>query len=682
MDSIKVIIKKALQSKIFLIRIAAMVIILLLIELHGNTIININDFSLDIEDFSARGVLKYMKENFEKKPYLHASKTTFNKDISNFLITGSWNILTVYDRIEGINNEIIDPSKITFMDKTWDVDMSYNILKYGNTIKIFRGPEIISWGDIIKISRSTKIMGTTGELSIYKNESRSVFIGDLKPTKLWYNERCGLEDICVMASWEMFYGNGGADEQPFSQNEFEITMDDIYGVKTFNFEISKKNSITEEDIQTYKNGASMNCFLYANGKIKVLIKDGTDIIEIVSGDETIVNQIYIYQTSFGENNKQDAQITTRNNLTHPDKFILNFMLALMELYHEGFITVNEMFKGFINNIVSGKIYDKNVYSPMLKKEISVSEIGDNSVCSYLTQISSGSGEGRKKIEIKFSEKGEWKSNDSDVNCSKKNEQYVGFEGKISENMEETDNVKNIIEQLLKLKYLYLMDKESETNVISMRDLIAAKEFIMRIDVANNMSTDLRSKLSSSGYVSVDEKGSTECFTSEKISGGIGVMGISGETQIDGWGEVTEIGSNDTNCKNINSEMKIVREFNKGEEEQKQKNIITSLQEYWNEYKNETITEEKFKEKKDLLLLSENITVDTSMAAEIERRGGVLSSGCDYSDSFNAGSNRGFIDEKTKLIFKTQEGAKNQFKDDECNIEIPSGMDVSISGGGI
>jgi len=69
---IKTIVKKALLVENFLIRMAAMVIILLLVNLYGEELIDVKEFNTGIEDFTPTGLLKYMKT----KPSLLASDTS------------------------------------------------------------------------------------------------------------------------------------------------------------------------------------------------------------------------------------------------------------------------------------------------------------------------------------------------------------------------------------------------------------------------------------------------------------------------------------------------------------------------------------------------------------------------------------------------------------------------------
>jgi len=70
LNFIKTVIKKALQNKNFLIRMAAMVILLLLKDMFGNSIIE--EFVLEVEDFTPSGLLKYMKKTMFP-PKLNAS---------------------------------------------------------------------------------------------------------------------------------------------------------------------------------------------------------------------------------------------------------------------------------------------------------------------------------------------------------------------------------------------------------------------------------------------------------------------------------------------------------------------------------------------------------------------------------------------------------------------------------
>jgi len=72
--TIKFIIKKALEYDDFLIKMTTLVIILLLLEIYGDDVIDVNEFNTGLNDFSPQGLLEYMKENLGKKNILHKSK--------------------------------------------------------------------------------------------------------------------------------------------------------------------------------------------------------------------------------------------------------------------------------------------------------------------------------------------------------------------------------------------------------------------------------------------------------------------------------------------------------------------------------------------------------------------------------------------------------------------------------
>ena len=70
LNIIKTVINKALQSNTFLIKMTALVIILLLKDIFGGSIVN--EFTVDIEDFTPNGLLRYMKQTISP-PKLNAS---------------------------------------------------------------------------------------------------------------------------------------------------------------------------------------------------------------------------------------------------------------------------------------------------------------------------------------------------------------------------------------------------------------------------------------------------------------------------------------------------------------------------------------------------------------------------------------------------------------------------------
>jgi len=66
-NTIKSVVKKALLSERFLIKMAALVIILLLLKRSILSTNDVREFNTGVEDFSALGLLKYMKNNLGKK---------------------------------------------------------------------------------------------------------------------------------------------------------------------------------------------------------------------------------------------------------------------------------------------------------------------------------------------------------------------------------------------------------------------------------------------------------------------------------------------------------------------------------------------------------------------------------------------------------------------------------------
>ena len=66
-NSIKPVVKKALLSEKFLIKMAALVILLLLLKRSILSLNDVKEFNTGVEDFSAMGLLKYMKNNLGKK---------------------------------------------------------------------------------------------------------------------------------------------------------------------------------------------------------------------------------------------------------------------------------------------------------------------------------------------------------------------------------------------------------------------------------------------------------------------------------------------------------------------------------------------------------------------------------------------------------------------------------------
>jgi len=66
-NSIKPVVKKALLSEKFLIKMAALVILLLLLKRSILSLNDVKEFNTGVEDFSAQGLLKYMKNNLVKK---------------------------------------------------------------------------------------------------------------------------------------------------------------------------------------------------------------------------------------------------------------------------------------------------------------------------------------------------------------------------------------------------------------------------------------------------------------------------------------------------------------------------------------------------------------------------------------------------------------------------------------
>ena len=87
--TIKFIIKKALEYDDFLIKMTTLVIILLLLEIYGEDVIDVNEFNTGLNDFSPQGLLEYMKENLGKKNILQKSEV-YEKKSDFFHIAWEW----------------------------------------------------------------------------------------------------------------------------------------------------------------------------------------------------------------------------------------------------------------------------------------------------------------------------------------------------------------------------------------------------------------------------------------------------------------------------------------------------------------------------------------------------------------------------------------------------------------